>query len=230
MSLPVESVPKIWIMPLSTTLCISDFLNRFEFKSYPMIQSEKFKKAIQLFDAANSIDPNKENFEGKEFPKELLYAERMTTQLYKFAPNSSEALQLTVRCQHICRWEIPRDSYEMNRVGYLNWRKDLKDFHAKKATEILNEVGYDAETINEVVFLLLKKQLKKHSDTQTLEDVVCLVFLEFYFSKFSKKYSEEKLIDIVQKTWKKMSEKGHKSALELKLPVAALALITKALG
>jgi len=195
-----------------------------------MIQSEKFKKAIQLFDTANSLDPNKEIFEGNEFSKELLYAERMTNQLNKFAPNSSEALQLTVRCQHICRWEIPRDSYEMNRVGYLTWRKDLKDFHAKKAAGILKDVGYDDQTTADVEFLLLKKQLKKNADTQTLEDVVCLVFLEFYFSKFSEKYSEEKLIDIVQKTWKKMSEKGHKAALELKLPESALALITKALS
>lgn len=195
-----------------------------------MIQSEKFKKAIQLFDTANSLDPNKELFEGKEVPKELLYAERMTNQLSSFAPNSSEALQLTVRCQHICRWEIPRDSYEMNRVGYLTWRKDLKDFHAKKATEILTEVGYNDQTIADVEFLLLKKQLKKNVDTQTLEDVVCLVFLEYYFEKFSEKYSEEKLIDIVQKTWAKMSEKGHEAALKLKLSESALALITKALS
>ena len=194
------------------------------------MQSEKFKKAIQLFDKANTQDPNVEIFEGKEFPKELIYAERMTAQLNKFAPNSSEALQLTVRCQHICRWEIPRDSYEMNRVGYLTWRKDLKDFHAKKAGEILQECGYSQEVIDEVAFLLLKKQLKKNADTQTLEDVVCLVFLEFYFAKFSKKYAEEKLIDIVQKTWKKMSEKGHKAALELQFSESVLALITKALS
>lgn len=194
------------------------------------MQLEKFDKAIHLFDEANSLDPNKELFEGKEYPKELLYAIRMTDQLNKFAPNSSEALQLTVRCQHICRWEIARSSYEMNRVGYLTWRKDLKDFHAKKAAEVLNSVGYDEGTIEQVEFLLLKKQLKKNADTQTLEDVVCLVFLEFYFLKFSKKYSEEKLIDIVQKTWKKMSNKGHEAALELDLPPDALALITKALN
>lgn len=194
------------------------------------MQSEKFNKAIQLFDEANSSDPNTENFEGKEFPKELLYAMRMTEQLNKFAPNSSEALQLTVRCQHICRWEIPRDSYEMNRVGYLKWRQDLKDFHAKKAAEILANVGYNQELIDEVEFLLLKKQLKKNADTQTLEDVVCLVFLEFYFSKFSEKYTEDKLIDILQKTWKKMSVEGHKAALALSLPENALSLISKALN
>lgn len=195
-----------------------------------MKNQEKFKKAIKLFNKANSLDPNKELYNEIEFPKELLYSVRMTEQLSKFAPNSSEALQLTICCQHICRWEIPRDSYEMNRVGYLTWRKDLKDFHAKKAAEILNSVGYDEETIEQVEFLLLKKQLKKNADTQTLEDVVCLVFLEFYFLKFSKKYSEEKLIDIVQKTWKKMSDKGHEAALNLDLPQDALALITKALS
>lgn len=194
------------------------------------MESEKFNKAIQLFDEANSLDPNKEIFEGKEYPKELIYAKRMTEQLNKFSPNASESLQLTVRCQHICRWEIPRNSYEMNRVGYLKWRKDLKDFHAKKAAKILSKVGYDTETIETIKSLLLKKQLKKNADTQTLEDVVCLVFLEFYFLKFSKKYAEEKLIDIVQKTWKKMSDKGHEAALSLVLPEAALALITKALS
>jgi hypothetical protein len=195
-----------------------------------MVQSEQFKKAIQLFDAANAQDPNVEVFEGKEFPKELIYAERMTNQLNKFAPDASEALQLTVRCQHICRWEIPRDTYEMNRVGYLTWRKDLKDFHAKKAGDILQECGYSKEVVDKVSFLLLKKQLKKNADTQTLEDVVCLVFLEFYFEKFSKKYAEEKLIDIVQKTWAKMSEKGHEAALKLQFSQSSLALITKALS
>lgn len=194
------------------------------------MQLGKFKKAIQLFNEANSLDPNKELFNETEFPKELLYAVRMSQKLNDFAPNSSEALQLAVCCQHICRWEIARDSYEMNRVGYLTWRKDLKIFHAKKASEILNSVGYDNDTIEQVEFLLLKKQLKKNAETQTLEDVVCLVFLEFYFLKFSKKYTEEKLIDIVQKTWKKMSGKGHEAALELNLPKDALALITKALS
>jgi predicted transcriptional regulator len=194
------------------------------------MQNEKFNKAIQLFDEANSLDPTTEIFEGNKFPKELLYSVRMTEQLNKFAPNASETLKLAARCQHICRWKIPRDSYEMNRAGYLTWRKDLKDFHAKRAAEILNSVGYDDATIQQVVFLLLKKQLKKNADTQTLEDVVCLVFLEFYFLKFSEKYSEEKLIDIIQKTWKKMSEKGHEAALKLDFPKSTLVLISKALN
>lgn len=192
--------------------------------------NSKFEQAIQLFDKANANDPNKEEAKGKQHPKELLYAQRMSEQLKAFAPDASEEVQLAVRCQHICRWEIPRDSYEMNRVGYLTWRKDLTKFHAKKAGEILSEAGYDKETINKVQFLLQKKQLKKNEDTQLLEDVICLVFLNFYFEKFSKKYSEEKLIDILQKTWGKMSGNGHVAALKISFSETATKLVSKALS
>ena len=190
----------------------------------------KFEIAIQLFDSANSGDPNIEIWEGKEHPKELLYGIRMSEQLNTFEPNASEAVQLAARCQHICRWEIPRDSYEMNRVGYLTWRKDLYKFHAEKASEILLKAGYDNDTIDAVKFLLQKKQLKKNKDTQLLEDVICLVFLSYYFESFSEKYSEEKLIDILQKTWAKMSEKGHGAALKLEFSEKSKQLISKALA
>ena len=192
--------------------------------------NNNFENAIGLFDQANTKDPHTEISDGKEYPKELLYAIRMTEKLNEFEPNASEAVKLTARCQHICRWEIPRDSYEMNRVGYLKWRKDLKDFHAKKAAGILKEVGYDDVLINNVAFLLQKKQLKKNEETQLLEDVICLVFLQHYFEKFSEKYTEEKLIDIVQKTWAKMSNKGHEAALKLDFSKKSMQLITKALS
>jgi len=195
-----------------------------------MIQSQRFIDAISLFDKSNENDPNKESFEGQDFSKELLYAIRMTQCLDKFSPEAEEALKLAVRCQHIRRWEIPRENYEMNRVGYLKWRNDLKIFHADKASEILKEVGYEQELVESVRFLLLKKQLKQNELTQTLEDVICLVFLEFYFEKFSEKYSEEKMISILQKTWKKMSSKGQKSALDLHLSVHSQDLISKALA
>ncbi|MEZ4969795.1 MAG: DUF4202 domain-containing protein [Flavobacteriaceae bacterium] len=190
---------------------------------------EKLINAFRLFDGANAEDPNVEVWQGKEYPKELLYAMRMTEKLSAFEPEASEALQLTARCQHIRRWEIPRESYEMNRVGYLKWRQDLKKFHAEKAGTILREVGYDQEMIDRVAFLLEKKQLKKNAETQTLEDVICLVFLEFYFEPFSHKYPEEKLIDILQKTWGKMSPKGHEAVLKLPLSKDSLEVIGKAL-
>jgi len=191
--------------------------------------SDKLPKAFQLFDKANEQDPNTETYMGRSYPKEVLYAIRMTEKLNDFAPGASDALRLTARCQHICRWEIPRESYDMNRVGYLKWRQDLKKFHARKATEILEQVGYSQELIDKVAFLLEKKQLKKNEDTQTLEDVICLVFLEYYFEPFAAEHPEDKIIDILQKTWRKMSEKGQEAALQLPLSKKSLALISKAI-
>ncbi|MGJ8732354.1 MAG: DUF4202 domain-containing protein [Cellulophaga sp.] len=195
-----------------------------------MATVNKLKQAFDLFDKANEQDPNKETYQGKTYAKEVLYAMRMTKKLNSFAPNASETLKLTARCQHICRWEIPRDSYEMNRTGYLKWRQDLKKYHAKKASKILTAVGYDQNIIEKVAFLLEKKQLKKNEETQTLEDVICLVFLEYYFEPFAKKYSEEKLIDILQKTWRKMSKEGQDAALKLPLSKSSLELVGKALS
>ncbi len=194
-----------------------------------MSASQKLKKAFQLFDEANSQDPNSEVYKGKSYPKELLYGLRMTQTLNEFLPEASEALQLTARCQHICRWEIPRDNYEMNRSGYLRWRQELKKFHAEKATEILETVGYSKEVMDQVAFLLMKKQLKKSAETQTLEDVICLVFLKYYFEPFAAKHKEEKVIDILQKTWRKMSEKGHEAALQLSFSEKSSKLIARAL-
>jgi len=195
-----------------------------------MATTEKLLQAFQLFDDANKQDPNTEEYEGRVYPKEVLYGMRMTERLNAFDPQASEALRLTARCQHICRWEIPRESYEMNREGYLRWRQELKKFHAKRATIILKEVGYDQETIDKVRFLLEKKQLKKNEETQTLEDVICLVFLEFYFEAFAHKHPEDKTIDILQKTWRKMSLKGQEAALKLPHSKFSLDLISKALS
>ena len=186
--------------------------------------------AYNAFDKANANDPNIEIVNGKETPKELIYGQRMTQVLDSFAPNAELALKLAARCQHICRWEIPRKDYEMNRVGYLTWRSDLKKFHAKKAAEILEKLEFETETIERVAFLLQKKKLKKDNDTQTLEDVICLVFLEFYYEDFFQKHEDKKVIDIVQKTWHKMSDKGHDAALKISYSEKGFSLIQKALS
>tara|TARA_R110002051_G_scaffold256301_1_gene315400 strand:+ start:284 stop:874 length:591 start_codon:yes stop_codon:yes gene_type:complete len=195
-----------------------------------MATTDKLAVAFHHFDAANTLDPNTEIFEGIIYPKEVLYGIRMTECLNEFDPNASEALQITARCQHICRWEIARESYRMNREGYLRWRQDLKKFHAKKASSILKEVGYDQATVDKVTFLLEKKQLKKNEETQTLEDVICLVFLEYYFESFALKHPEDKTIDILKKTWRKMSVKGQEVALKLPLSKFSSELIFKALS
>ncbi|MEO2054480.1 MAG: DUF4202 domain-containing protein [Nitrospira sp.] len=190
----------------------------------------RFRKAVAQFDAVNCEDPNQESYQGKTFPKELLYAQRMTACLAQLAPDASEALRLAARSQHIARWEIPRSNYPLDRLGYQKWRTTLNRFHAEKAGEILSILEYNDETISRVQGFLLKKHLKSDPEMQLLEDVICLVFLESYFSDFSKKHEENKMIEIVQKTWKKMSARGHEAALQLDLRPEDLALIRKALS
>ncbi|MDH5558131.1 MAG: DUF4202 domain-containing protein [Alphaproteobacteria bacterium] len=194
--------------------------------------SSKFTAAIEAFDEANAADPNHVEAEGKQWPKELLYGHQMSRWMDRFAPDASEALRLAARCQHIRRWEIPRDAYPRDRVGYLKWRTELKNMHAQIAGEILGRVGYDEETIGRVQSLLKKERLKHDPETQTLEDVVCLVFLENWFADFAKQHDPDKIVDIVAKTWKKMSPAGHEAALAMahQLPGDALALVQRALA
>lgn len=189
-----------------------------------------FQQASQWIDAENAQDPNIEIHESISFPKELLYSNRMYAKLMDFYPNASEAVQIAAKAQHICRWKIARESYPMDRVGYLKWREDLKKFHAKTTATILEKAGYDAEFIARVSFLIEKKLLKKDEETQLLEDVICLVFLEFYLEAFVEKHETEKLKNIILKTWNKMSEKGHQAALQINYTAANLQLIKDALG
>jgi hypothetical protein len=190
----------------------------------------RFQNAIQRIDASNAKDPNTEMAAETLIAKELLYSNRMLARLMDFAPDASEAVQIAAKAQHICRWEIARNSYPMDRVGYLKWRESLKKFHASKTTLILEEVGYDTPFIDRVCFLIEKKLLKKDPETQLLEDVICLVFLEYYLEDFAQKHDTEKLKNIIVKTWNKMSEKGQQTALTLSFSPSNLQLIKEALG
>jgi len=195
--------------------------------------SEHFNEAIARFDAANAADPNKEILEGKEYPKELLYAQRMTAWLDKFEPEASEALRLATRAQHICRWKIPRREYPMDRDGYNKWRTTLAKMHGDITAEIMHQVGYDEQMCGQVKALLMKDRIKLAGEEgQTLEDVICLVFLEFYFAPFAPQYSAPKLTSIVRKTWRKMSERGHQTALTLapNWPADLLEIVKKTIG
>jgi hypothetical protein len=189
-----------------------------------------FQNASVWIDAENAQDPNSEIYQSKAYPKELLYSNRMYERLMDFYPNASEELQIATKAQHICRWKMPRESYPMDRVGYLKWREDLKKFHAETTAKILQKAGYTDEFISRVSFLIEKKLLKKDAETQLLEDVICLVFLEYYFDPFVQKHDREKMKNIILKTWNKMSEKGHQEALKINFSDVNLQLIKEALG
>jgi hypothetical protein len=192
--------------------------------------NDRFQSALARFDAANDKDPRRIVFQGKDYPYELLYAERMTHWLKQLAPDASEILQLAARSQHIRRWEIPRSEYPMDRAGYYQWRIRLYGFHAEKAGAILREVGYDETVAARVEQLLQKKNLKTDSEMQLLEDVICLVFLEHYFADFSKGHEPDKVVNILRKTWGKMSPRGQAAALKLEMPQEARQLLEQALA
>ena len=191
----------------------------------------RFDRAIALFDAANAADPNLD--EGQ--PKELLYAQRMTGMIGCYAPDASEVAQLAVRAQHIKRWTVPRSNYPMTKEGYYAWRTGLYKYHAETAGELMKQAGYDEAMIEQVKAAVGKRGLKVNPDTQMLEDVTDLVFIEHYMLGFAgqhAEYSEEKWLDIIRKTWRKMSERAHAFATGggLKLPEPLVPLILKAIS
>ena len=193
------------------------------------------EKATALIDAANSEDPNQVTVDGKTWPKELLYSHRMSDMLQRFAPAADDVAKLAIRAQHIQRWKSSRDDYPAGRQGYLKWRTDLYKFHAETAGELLAQAGYDEETIERVKKAVGKRAIKVNPDTQLLEDVTDLVFIEHYMLEFAEKhpeYDEDKWLDIVRKTWKKMSSRAQEFALSgnIKLPEPLVPLITKAVS
>lgn len=191
--------------------------------------ASRFQAALDAFERENSQDPHSLDVAGVSRPRELVDAERLSAWVERLAPNASEALQLAARCQHIRRWHIPRTSFPSGRVGYLQWRTQLGRFHADTVTRILEELGYERELIDAVRRINLKQGLHSNPDTQTMEDALCLTFLEFEFEEFCAKYPAQKVVEVVQKTWKKMSEKGHEAALALPFSASSLSLVQRAL-
>ena len=191
---------------------------------------DKFQASIQAIDAENAQDPNTEIHQNISYPKELLYSNRMYDKLAVFCPDAPDEVKIAAKAQHICRWKIPRELYAMDRIGYLKWREELQKFHAQKTANILKIAGYDKAFINRVSFLIEKKLLKKDTETQLLEDIICLVFLEYYLDPFVEKHETEKLQNIIVKTWNKMSDKAQEETFKINLSASNLQLIKNALG
>ncbi|MHB1352077.1 MAG: DUF4202 domain-containing protein [Thiobacillus sp.] len=197
-----------------------------------MIETQtRFDQAIALFDAANAEDPNRQDGQ----PKELLYAQRMSEMLARFAPDASEASRLAVRAQHIRRWTVPRNTHPMTKEGYHAWRTGLYKFHADTAGELMREAGYDDAMIERVKKAVGKRGIKVNPESQLLEDIANLVFIEHYMLDFAQgkpEYDEAKWIDIIRRTWSKMSKDAQAFALagKIKLPEPLIPLITKAIS
>jgi hypothetical protein len=195
-----------------------------------MNTQEKVALAHEKMNALNAADPNRFDTPLGPRPRELWMAERLEHWVHQVASPPSTALLLAARCQHLMRWRVPRSDYDQGRIGYLKWRKDLAKVHADSASEILRDVGFDSETIDQVREINLKQNLKTSPDVQAMEDALCLCFLEQEYAAFAEKHEDQKVVEIVEKTWRKMSPVGQKLALTLPLSGRPAQLVRRALG
>ncbi|WP_281556112.1 DUF4202 domain-containing protein [Thalassomonas sp. RHCl1] len=190
----------------------------------------RLDSVLSAIDDINSQDPNNISFDGQTQPKELIYGRQMSECQQQYWPEASEYLQIAVRAQHIKRWFLKRTEFEAGKAGYLAWRKEQGKYHARLTSELMLANGYNDEEATQTAAIIRKEKLRSNSDSQALEDVACLVFLQYYFDDFAAKHSEEKIVRILQKTWKKMSGKAQDIALTLSLPEHLATLVEKALA
>src|SRR6266540_2353782 len=183
------------------------------------VTGTRFARAIEAIDAANADDPNRLVVRGVQRPKELAHAELVTEWLQKLDPDASEALLLAGRAHHIKRWTIPRSSYPEGRSGYLRWRRALHEVHA--------DVGYDSAVVDRVRDLVRKRGLGRDPDAQAIEDALCLVFIETQLLDLAARLDHDKVVDVVAKTMRKMSDRGIELAGTIDLPAPAKELLTE---
>ena len=195
-----------------------------------MGDAERLQRALAAIDAANAGDPHRLRVRGESRPKELVHAELMSEWVERLAPDPGEALRLAARAHHLRRWMIPRSEYPAGRRGYLRWRRALHVLHAREVAAILEAQGYDEGTIRRVQDLVQKKDLGRDAEVQILEDALCLVFLETQLHDLAAQLDDEKLLDVLGKTLRKMSPDAIQRAEELPLDAAARALLQRAIA
>jgi hypothetical protein len=200
-----------------------------------MSNSVNLECAINAIDQANQQDPNREEIDGESLPREFAYSLHMTRWLFELEPEPSERMQIACRAQHIERWTMPRSDYGEGRKNYYQWRQACGRMHGRRAAEIMAACGYPKAECERVETILTKRKLREDEDTQLLEDVACMVFLERYFAQFfedNPDYDKEKWLRIVRRTWAKMTPRGHSAALKLAegMPAHLLALLQEALA
>ena len=195
------------------------------------MSDDRLDKVISQIDVMNADDPRRIEVDGENRSFEHIYAERITDVLQLMYPEASELLRIAARAQHLRRWDIHRDDYETGRDGYNRWRKACREHHVELTGKVMHEHGFDDKDIARVAMFLKKQQLKKDYDSQALENVVDVVFLKYYWDDFKSKYSEyddDKMIDIIGKTLRKMSSEGHEAALALDMPEETRRLVMAA--
>jgi len=197
----------------------------------PAPTPDRLTAALAAIDAANADDPHTIVVDGLERPKELAHAVMMTRWVRRLSPDSSDAQLIAARAHHLRRWTIPRDDYPRDRAGYLRWRSVLRRQHADDVAAIMRRAGYDDEDIARVQAIVRKQGLGRDPEVQVHEDALCLVFLETQFDALAAQLADDdKMIDILRKTAKKMSPEGLAAAGELPLSAEGADLLVRAMA
>lgn len=170
----------------------------------------RFETVIAGIDKLNAADPRLD----EDQPEALLYGQRMSAEAERLFPEASDVLRIAARGQHVERWVLKRADYPEGRTGYLSWRRDLAKHHATRVGALMAEAGYDKDDIEAAGRMLRKEGLKRDADVQALEDIICFVFVKWYFAPFAAKHAHEKVLDIVAKTARKMSPEARARALQ----------------
>jgi hypothetical protein len=187
-------------------------------------------RARERVDAAHAADPVRAA-DGR--PAELAYADNMERWVGRIVPAADPLLLLAARCQHLERWSVPRASFPLGKPGYLAWRRSLYGQQAERARQLLLEAGVPTGSAAEVATWVSKSGLKVNAGTQALEDAAVLVFLESEIAAFAAQhadYPREKFIDILRKSWRKLSPRAQELALALELPAPIAALVRDAVA
>jgi Domain of unknown function (DUF4202) len=192
------------------------------------VGDSRYGSAIEAIDAANAGDPVTIVVEGEATPKEVAHARLMTAWVTRFDPEATDLQLLAARAHHLRRWEVPRTDYPEGRAGYLRWRANQKKRHAADVGEILARCGYDPGEIARVGAIIRKEGLAKDPQVQTHEDALCLVFVELQFVEVAEKLGEDKMVDVVRKTLRKMSPRAIAATLALPLTPDARTLLDRA--
>jgi hypothetical protein len=194
--------------------------------------SDRFDRAVAEFDRLNGEDPTTVKVNGTPRPRALLHADNVAHWIARLSPKASEPLRLAARCQHLMRFRFPRSDFPEGRVGYLQWRKAAARFHAAEAEQVLKRVGYETQVISKVKRIILKQGMNLDLDVQTMEDALCLSFLQHDFAEFIESHPDEKVLHIVGTTWEKMSDQARAEAQALPglLGGRAAELLRKVIG
>lgn len=192
--------------------------------------TEREARTAAAIDAANEPDPERVRFRGEERPLQQTLGRLAAEWVDRLDPSATPAQRLAARAHHLRRWERPRAAYPEGRAGYLRWRRDAKAVHADEVADLLTAEGWDDDTVAAARRLVRKEGLGRDPVAQVHEDAVCLAFLEVQLDDAAARMGDDKTVDVLRRTARKMSAEALAHAAGLPYSEHGRALLEAALA